>query len=119
MKDSTTITRLRFKKMFCSLKHIFVEKHFFGTAYAGTLKDQNGAMNGAMMGIRQSVLDQNLNLTTWASWKEQLSFGGVADSYTSSPDLPHIETSSKQARMTFFTLSLPTSLDTFLISPMK
>lgn len=61
--------------MFCSLNYIFIEKEFFGTAYASPLKDSNGNIIGAMMGIRQSVLDENLNLETWASWKEQLSFG--------------------------------------------
>ncbi len=82
------------QKMFCSLKHLFIEKIFFGTAYAGTTKDQNGQANGAVMGIRQSVLDEQLSLQTWTSWKEQLSFGGVTDSYTITPDLPQVATSS-------------------------
>ncbi len=83
------------QKMFCSLQHIYVEKEFFGTAYAGGTYDQNYKMDGAILGIRQSVLDQNLNLSDWASWKEQLSFGGVADSYTVTPDLPHIQITSE------------------------
>lgn len=82
------------QRMFCSLDVIFIEKNFFGTAYAGLLKDENGKVIGAQMGIRKSVLDDGLDLTTWASWKEQLSFGGITDSYTFSPHLPVIETSS-------------------------
>ena len=81
--------------MFCSLKHIYIEKKFYGTAYAFGTYDQDKKMDGAELGIRQSVLDQNLKLTNWASWKEQLSFGGVTDSYTVTPYLPRIETTLK------------------------
>lgn len=72
---------LSLQKMFCSLKVIYVEKEFSGTAYAGTIKDPSGKIVGAQMGIRKSVLDSQLNLSAWASWKEQLSFGGKTDSY--------------------------------------
>lgn len=78
------------QKTFCSLNHLFIEKDFYGTAYAGTLIDEDGNTVGAIMGIRQSVIDEQLNLATWASWKEQLSFGGVTDSYTLTPTLPTI-----------------------------
>lgn len=81
------------QKMFCSLSRIFIEKEFVGTAYAGRASD--GQSGGAIIGIRQSVLDEELDLTTWATWKEQLSFGGVSDSYQSKPGLPMIETSSQ------------------------
>lgn len=84
-----------FQKMFCSLDKLFIEKEFFGTAYAGVITDGDGKHIGAQLGIRKSVLDEKLNLTTWASWKEQLSFGGVKDDYTVSKNLPTIETSSK------------------------
>lgn len=83
------------QKMFCSLKHIFIEKDFFGTAYAAGIYNQDKKMNGAELGIRQSVLDQNLTLSNWASWKEQLSFGGATDSYTITSGLPKIETTSE------------------------
>jgi len=89
------------QKMFCSLKKIYIEKEFFGTAYAGGSYDQNYKMDGAILGIRQSVLDQNLNHSDWASWKEQLSFGGVTDSYTVTPDLPQIQTTSETNPDTF------------------
>ncbi len=83
-----------FQKMFCSLRHIFIEKQFVGTAYAGTIRGNDGNTQGAMMGIRKSVLDESLNLQTWASWKEQLSFGGITNAYTPLPDLPTISTQS-------------------------
>ncbi|MDD4976370.1 MAG: hypothetical protein PHY93_18575 [Bacteriovorax sp.] len=82
------------QKMFCSLKRIYIENQFFGTAYASLMYDTNGNRDGALIGIRKSVLDESLSLATWASWKEQLSFGGVTDSYTVTPDLPHVTTSS-------------------------
>lgn len=82
------------QRMFCSVRKIFVEKTFFGTAYAGLLKDQSGKLVGAKIGIRKSVLDENLTLQRWASWKEQLSFGGIAESYTLTPDLPMIRSQS-------------------------
>lgn len=84
-----------FQRIFCSLKHIFIEKNFAGTAYAGTLLNDKGELDGAMMGIRRSVLDEELSLTTWASWKEQLSFGGITDSYTPTGNLPQIRTTSQ------------------------
>jgi len=79
------------QKMFCSLKRIFIEREFFGTAYAGLIKRGGEKQEGAMIGIRQSVLDENLALGAWASWKEQLSFGGPTDAYKPRPDLPIIQ----------------------------
>ncbi len=88
--------------MFCSLDVIFIEKKFFGTAYAGLVKDANGKPVGAQMGIRQSVLDEDLGLTQWSSWKEQLSFGGIVDSYTVSSHLPIIQTSTPAENLNDF-----------------
>jgi hypothetical protein len=83
---------LALQKMFCSLTVINIERSFGGTAYAGIVKDVLGNIQGVEMGIRKSVLDENLNLQTWATWKEQLSFGGIADSYTLTKGLPQIST---------------------------
>lgn len=80
------------QKMFCSLKHIYIEKEFVGTAYASQIQNKDGILNGAFIGIRKSVIDENLNLQTWATWKEQLSFGGVKDSYQLTASLPSIQT---------------------------
>lgn len=74
------------QKMFCSLGAIYIEKKFFGTAYAGSTPGGSAAA----LGIRQSVLDENLSLRSWATWKEQLSFGGKTDSYDATPGLPEI-----------------------------
>lgn len=74
------------QKVFCSLDALYIEKQFDGTGYAGTLPEI-----GVVMGVRQSVLDENLSLSRWASWKEQLSFGGLSDGYTWDPSLPWVE----------------------------
>lgn len=83
------------QKMFCSLKRIYIEKKFEGTAFADAFTDAQGRPVGAAIGIRKSVLDENLRLPAWASWKEQLSFGGATDSYQVSPSLPLIQTRSR------------------------
>lgn len=80
------------QKMFCAIDTIYVEKAFFGTAYAGVRRDRDGHITGAIMGIRQSVLDEGLDLKTWASWKEQLSFGAPTDKHVVKKDLPVIAT---------------------------
>ena len=46
------------------------------------------------MGIRQSLLDNLLTLAHWATWKEQLSFGGKKDSYEITFGLPQVQTRS-------------------------
>ena len=80
--------------LFCSLKKLYVITDFYGTAFGGILQDSQGHTIGAQMGIRQSVLDQNLDLKTWATWKEQLSFGGITGSYTATPGLPAVATTT-------------------------
>lgn len=90
------------QKIFCSLKVIYIEKEFIGTAYAGLVKDEKENIIGAKLGIRKSVLDENLDLTTWATWKEQLSFGGVVNSYNASLSFPFIETKSKKLDVSDF-----------------
>ncbi len=84
-----------FQKMFCSLRIVYVLKKFEATAFAGLAKDADGKTIGAQMGIRKSVLDEHLDLSTWATWKEQLSFGGNHDSYEAKPDLPAVTASTK------------------------
>ncbi len=90
------------QKVFCSLTQIYIEKEFYGTAYAGLLEDANRQpIGGAVVGIRKSVLDENLSLSQWASWKEQLSFGGISSSYTTLPGLPQVHSESPQATNDF------------------
>lgn len=72
------------QKMFCSIRSINIEEGLDSTAYAYDL----GKSNGVILGIRRSVLDKNLDLQTWASWKEQLSFGNINEDYMSSNTLP-------------------------------
>ncbi len=84
-----------FQKMFCSVKYIFIEKKFYGTGYAGLLYDQQNNLDGAMIGVRKSALDNNLKFSQFASWKEQLSFGGNTQNYSLKQDLPSVLTKSK------------------------
>ncbi len=85
---------LALQRMFCSLDRIFIEKTTIGTAYAGVTKDADG-QSIAVMGIRKSVLDEALTLSLWASWKEQLSFGGIVDKFQVTLGLPLIKTAGE------------------------
>lgn len=89
---------IKMQRMFCSLRVIYVENHFFGTAYGGLMTGpDNKPSGGAVMGIRRSVLDSALKLQHWATWKEQLSFGGVNDDkYDLTPGLQEIETHTEE-----------------------
>ncbi len=68
------------QKMFCSVSKIFVEKQLDSTAYASP--------NSYAIGIRQSLVEGNFGLGRWATWKEQLPFGGSLTSYSVKTDLP-------------------------------
>ena len=68
------------QKMFCRVSRIFVEKELKSTAYASPWS--------LAIGIRKSLLDEKLTFAHWASWKEQLTFGGKLDSYHTDENLP-------------------------------
>jgi len=95
------------QRMFCSLSVIYLTDDSGGTAFAGLTYDKDHHITGAELGIRRSVIDQSLSLTTWATWKEELSFGGITGSYIATAGLPYIETSTKPAVSDFlyFTIS--------------
>ena len=83
------------QRMFCSLSQIYILEKFVGTAFAGTVDPATGNITSAVIGFRRSIIDERLNLKTWATWKEQLSFGGDTDSYRHPlPELPYIETAT-------------------------
>jgi hypothetical protein len=73
------------QRMYCHLQRIWVEKQFFGTAYAAPIITESGTMVGAGIGIRREVLDVRPDLAEWISWKEETSFGG--SSKTTDPRL--------------------------------
>lgn len=81
------------QRVFCQLEKIFVEKSTYGSAYAQLITDKNGNITGAGIGIRKDLLDLKIGIGHWASWKEQLSFGGSPTSYGVSPVLPVVNTS--------------------------
>ncbi len=69
------------QRMYCHLEKVFVEQEFFGTAYAMSIgPDPTSPMTSAAIGIRREVLDSNISLDHWLSWKEETSFGGSLDS---------------------------------------
>lgn len=82
------------QKMFCSLRRIFIEKEFFATAYAGTIIEPDGKVNGALMGVRKDFLDRPLTIGFWSSWKEQLNFGGDPKRYAVDASMPLVHSSS-------------------------
>jgi hypothetical protein len=86
-----------FQEMFCSIDRIFVEKKLGATGYAGV-----GEGGSVHIGIRQTVLDTELSFQKWATWKEQLSFGGLRDSY------------EPTAGLSFFVLTPVTGVSDFL-----
>ena len=76
------------QRVFCSLKTINIERKSFGSAYASVVEDENGNINGAIMGIKESLLNNSdIDFDLWSSWKEQLSFGGYKE-YKLKKDLP-------------------------------
>ena len=68
------------QKMYCRVSKIYIEKELRSTAYA--------APWNSAIGIRQSLLDEKLTFAEWATWKEQLTFGGSLDSYATKEQLP-------------------------------
>lgn len=68
------------QKMFCRVQHIYLEKNIPSTAYASPWSNA--------IGIRKSLLDEKLTFAHWATWKEQLTFGGKLDSYAVDETLP-------------------------------
>ncbi len=81
------------QKMFCSVSKIFIEKNLDSTAYA--------VPNTYAIGIRQSLLDEKLSLGAWATWKEQLPFGGSLTSYAVKEDLPSFTVESQEVKNDF------------------
>ncbi|MGI9384278.1 MAG: hypothetical protein ACR2PO_14090 [Methyloligellaceae bacterium] len=72
----------RLRKEMCGLKRIFVEKSFWASGYADP--------GGPSIAIRREILDRNLTLSEWATWKEQLSFEGSNGAYRSAAGLPFV-----------------------------
>ncbi len=68
------------QKMFCKVERIYVEKNIPSTAYASPWS--------SAIGMRKSLLDEKLTFAHWATWKEQLTFGGKLDSYLVDEALP-------------------------------
>ena len=75
------------QQMFCSVQTINVESTLTSVAYGGM------TFGGAQIGIRKSLIDEALDVSTLISWKEQLPLGVSRDSYTVNPELPRVQVS--------------------------
>jgi len=58
-----------------------------------------------MLGVSQSIIDSNLTLKNWASWKEQLSFGADPKNYNIMLDLPIIDSSPEDINFLYFVIA--------------
>jgi len=92
------------QKVICSLKKIYIENNFYGSAWSA-LADDNDPDSG-LIGIRKKDLDAHLGLQDYNSWFEQQSFGG-SDDFKISPTLPVVKVypkSKKDAGFLTYTL---------------
>ena len=92
------------QKMFCSLEKIFVENDADFSAYSNAIETPDGATH-AVIGVRRSMLDSALDLSTWASWKEQISFGGNFNSYEPNAKLPMIHAETNSPGLLYFIIT--------------
>ena len=82
--DENTVLKLKsiaqdfsdpFQKVLCGLDKVFIINEPGGTAFGGFTHDPSGHTH-SFLGINAAVLKNGLSLSSWATWKEQLSFGG-------------------------------------------
>ena len=88
------------KKMFCSLRKIYLENHFYATAYASSAYELNAdhhivVLPGAIIGIRKSALDLDPEFSVWATWKDQLNFTAIAKDLESPLEYPRFTVSDQ------------------------
>ena len=97
--DSGTVTKIKaiaqdfsdpFQKILCGLDKIFIIDEQGGSAFGGYTQDSAGHFH-SFLGLYSVVLNKASSLSSWASWKEQLSFGGSSDSSQISSSLPVIQ----------------------------
>lgn len=81
------------KRMFCSLKSVYIMKDLGNTAYSGIRIGKDGKGYAGLL-INQDLLDIPINHAKWATWKEQLTFGVSPNSIGIKKDLPTISITS-------------------------
>ena len=86
--------------MFCSLRKIYLENHFFATAYASSAYELDAdhhmtILPGAIIGIRKSALDLDPEFSVWATWKDQLNFTSIAKDLESPLEYPRFTVSDQ------------------------
>lgn len=63
------------QKMYCSLGKIWIEKELVSTAYASPIYKDWLMVTGAI-GINVKFIESSIDMDSWLSWKEEISFGG-------------------------------------------
>jgi hypothetical protein len=76
------------QKMFCSVRHFYIESELNSLAYAQPVRYQ-GKIDGVIFGIRQSVFENAYTADTVMSWKEQTNFADAAE-YQVDAELPRV-----------------------------
>ncbi|HYX32831.1 MAG TPA: putative zinc-binding metallopeptidase, partial [Oligoflexus sp.] len=76
------------QKMFCSVRHFYIESDLTSLAYARSLTS-NGKTDGVVFGIRKSLFDNRTSAQDVMSWKEQTNFT-EAPEYEVRADLPRV-----------------------------
>lgn len=95
-----------FQKMFCSMRHIYIEPDWETLAYAGAVFKFPSSvpthspppleLDGAIIGIHRSVFREGSSLQEILTWKEQSNFT-EAPKFEVSADLPQIQVKSKHS----------------------
>lgn len=70
------------QKKMCGLNRIFVEQSFWASGYAHVKTNA--------IGVRQDILDKNLSLSNWATWKEQHAYDHSKERDKADTDLPTV-----------------------------
>jgi hypothetical protein len=76
------------QKMFCSVRHFYIEADLKSLAYAAPVWTL-GKLDGTNFGIRQSIFENKLAIEDVISWKEQTNFTDAPE-YAVSQDLPRV-----------------------------
>lgn len=78
-------------RMFCSVDTIWIDPTLKATGNATLVYGADGAVVGAHISVRKSILDEKPTFSRWATWKEQLPFGGNKVAYESIAGLPFVK----------------------------
>jgi hypothetical protein len=85
------------QKMFCHLREVRIaDGERSDSANMQGIFDNVGQLHSAHIEFDRNMLDRHLSLQEWATWKEQLSFGGIRHLHKALSWLPQIDTNIEQ-----------------------